>query len=94
MKRLIERNRFPHETLVYISDSDTDNPFKKDTYINCNEWFPYNFDELWDMYCIGVLRIEPGLLPLHSFEQILIGLNASPRIEDELKDSLPNIDDL
>jgi hypothetical protein len=94
VKRLIERNKFPSETLVYIPKTDTDNPFKKDTYINCNEWFPYSIDELWSMYYNVVLTIIPDLLPLHSFEQILIGLLASPQIEDELKESLPDIDDL
>jgi len=91
VKRLIERRRFPNETLVYIPDSDSDNPFHRDTYINCNEYFPFLIEELWDMYQHGILEIRSEL-PLHSFEQILIGFNTSPMIEDELKDSLPDLD--
>jgi hypothetical protein len=94
VRRLIERGRFPSETLIYIPATDADNPFHKDTYVNCNEYFPYTIEELWILYYSNQLQIIPQLLPIHSFEQILIGFNASPQIEDEIKDALPSMDDL
>ncbi len=93
VKRLIERNRFPRETLVYISKDDPENPFRKDTYINCNEYFQYSLEEFWGLYFNNKLKII-GSLPLDSFEQILIGFVKSEVIEQEYKEALPGIDDL
>ena len=93
VKRLIEKNRFPHETLVYIPQADPENPFRKDTYVNCNEYFQYSIDEFWELYYYTDFQII-GDLPLHSFEQILIGFMKSDVIEQEYKDLLPNIDDI
>lgn len=94
VKRLIERKRYPEATLVYIPEADTDNPFNKPTYINCNEYFPFSIDELWDWYQGNVLTVIEDLLPLHSFEQILLGFHASDVIEDEIKEQLPSLDSL
>lgn len=93
VKQLIERRKFPNETLVYLPESDSSNPFTKDTFVNCNEYFPFSLDELWQMYIERKLSIENNLLPIDSFEQILIGFNKSPVIEEEFKDALPSIDD-
>jgi hypothetical protein len=93
VKQLIERRKFPNETLIYMQKSDVSNPFSKDTYVNCNEYFPFSIDELWTLYSSGQLTIIKDLLPIDSFEQILIGFNKSPIIEEEFKDSLPKIDD-
>jgi hypothetical protein len=76
-----------------MQKSDVSNPFSKDTYVNCNEYFPFSIDELWTLYSSGQLTIIKDLLPIDSFEQILIGFNKSPIIEEEFKDSLPKIDD-
>lgn len=46
-----------------------------------------------EMYDEGALSIKQKL-PLHSFEQILIGFNSSSIIENELKEYLPEIDHL
>lgn len=92
VKNLVERNRYPASTLVYIPKTHADNPFKKDTYINCNEYFQYTMGELWAMYNKGQLSFH-GELPLDSFDQILTGFRDSDQIEDELKDTLPTIDD-
>jgi hypothetical protein len=92
VKRLIERGKYPNETLVYIPEHDTENPFNKKTYINCNEYFPYLIDELWDLYQNQSLEIFPEL-PLDSFEQIIIGFQKSPIIEEELKENLPDVND-
>lgn len=90
VRKLIERNRYPSETLVYISPEDSDNPFKEKTYINCNEYFPFSFQELWDLYISHALKIK-GTLPIHSMEQIVIGFQTSELIEDEIKELLPVI---
>jgi hypothetical protein len=93
VRQLIERNRFPESTLVWIRATDADNPFHLDTYVNCNEYFGYEIDELWNMYSWQRLTVHDEL-PLHSFEQILIGLKDSDQIVEELKENLPSIDDL
>jgi hypothetical protein len=93
VRNLIEKWGYPPSTLVYIPNSDSDNPFKKDTYINCNEFFGYKLSELWDLYLHNQLSFH-GELPLYSFEQILIGMRESDQIVEEIKDCLPNIDDL
>jgi hypothetical protein len=94
VKRLIERHRYPPSTLVYISPADTDNPFDRDTYVNCNEYFTYDIEELWQMYTNGeIIRMFDNPLPLHSFEQIVIGFRDSEMIEEDFKDALPGIDD-
>ncbi len=92
VRKLIEKNRFPESTLVWMEAIDPDNPFHMDTYVNCNEYFGYQMDELWTMYGWGQLT-KHDELPLHSFEQILIGFRDSNQIEEELKDNLPDIDD-
>lgn len=94
VKKLIERGRLPYETLVYIPKEFHDNPFTLDTYVNCNEFFSYYVHELWDMYNKGELKLIDELLPLESFVQMIIGFNSSDLIEQELKDSLPNQEEL
>lgn len=89
VKKLVERGRFPNSTLVYMPPA-SDNPFVKDTYINCNEYVPYLISELWEMYTLGSLSLH-GELPLHSFEQILIGFKDSPLIEEDVKEKLPDV---
>lgn len=89
---LIERKRFPSSTLVYISKDDNENPFTKNTYVNCNEYFPYFLSELWQLYVRGILSFH-GELPLNSFGQILTRFMDSTQIEQELKEGLPTIDD-
>ena len=93
VRGLIERRRYLETTLVYMSPADTDNPFTSETYVNCNEYFAYSIQHLWNLYLHGQLSFY-GELPLHSFEQILIGFRDSNQIEEEIKDALPNIDDL
>ena len=88
VKRLIEMRRFPYETLIFMSAGDPQNPFIYDTYINCNEYFPYSVQEFWEMYQDGEIQII-GEIPDDSIEQILIGFRSSPVIEQELKLLLP-----
>jgi hypothetical protein len=76
-----------------MPETDPDNPFNKKRYINCNEYFAYLLSELWNLYVRGTLTLH-GELPLHSFEQILIGFADSNQIEEDLKSNLPTIDDV
>ena len=92
VKRLIERNKYPYSTLVSIPANDKENIFKKDTYINCNEYFPYTLDELWNLYNTGFLTIK-GDLSNGYLQQLTIGFLDSEMIEDEIKDILPDPDD-
>lgn len=94
VRKLIERNRFPNETLVHIPYGDVDNPFNRDTYVNCNEWFAYTVEELWTMYQNGELEVIELILPIHSFEQIVLGFKASPTIEEFVKEVLPDPNEL
>jgi hypothetical protein len=93
MQALVDRKRFPHETIVFMSAADSANPFTKDTFINCNEYFPYSIDELWDMYNQTELTLK-GDIPLDSYHQLVVGFHASPVIEFEIKDLLPDPDTL
>lgn len=90
VRKLIEVRKLPYETLVYIKSSEPDNPFTKDTYINCNEYFPFTIDEFYDMYTDEEITII-GDLPEVYFEQIILGFKNSPLIEEELKTYLPII---
>lgn len=94
VKRLVENKLYPPETLVYIPHSDSENPFTKDTYVNCNEHWVFSVNELWVKLQTGALQIMPNLLPLDSFHQVLMGLQASPVVEVELQESLPSMEDL
>lgn len=93
VKGMIEHNAYENATLAFIKASDPDNPFDKDTYVNCNEYFVYSLRNLWSKYLSGDLSFKSEL-PLDSFEQILIGLGKSDQIEEEVKELLPNISDL
>jgi hypothetical protein len=89
MQALVDRKRFPHETIVFMAASDNQNPFKKDTFVNCNEYISYAIEELWDMYRNKELTIE-GDVPHDSYHQLIIGFHTSRVIEREIKDQLPD----
>jgi len=89
VSRLIDKGKFPKETLVLIPKSDPKNDFAQDTYINCNEYFRFTVQELWVLYKMGRLTIRSEL-PKHSMEEILTGLSLSPMIEQEIIDNLPS----
>ncbi|KIC92579.1 hypothetical protein [Flavihumibacter sp. ZG627] len=87
VKRIIAKNRFPASTQVLIDPSDPANPFNRETYINCNEYFPFGIDELMDLYDKSLIEYW-GALPEHSFHEIIQGFLDSPQIEEELKELL------
>src|SRR4051794_22325400 len=55
LTKLIQKGKYPNETLVLIPGSDQSNPFTQDTYENCNKYFRFTISELWDLYLKGAL---------------------------------------
>ncbi|MDZ4794563.1 MAG: hypothetical protein SGI83_09820 [Bacteroidota bacterium] len=89
VRKFVEIRRLPNTTLVFMPPA-VDNPFDRDTYVNCNEYFGFHKADLWEMYNLGSLT-EHGEFPLESYEQIVIGFKDSTIIDEELKDNLPEV---
>jgi hypothetical protein len=88
MIRLLEKNNLPNETIVWVSPADEENPFTKNTYVNCNEYFTYTIDEFKNLYESDKVKFTGEISEIH-YEQILIGIQMSPLIDDETKELLP-----
>ena len=82
-KRFIEQKGLPHQTLVWIKP-DAENQLSKDTYIDCNKSFDFTLEELNMKYQKGEIRFIGQIIDTQ-FEQILLGIDASPLIEGEVK---------
>lgn len=65
--------------------------FQKETYVDCNSYFSYTLNELGQLYEANELDYK-GELTDGDFEQIIIGLNDSPLIVEDIKEKLPNFD--
>lgn len=91
VSRFVETRGLPFETLVFIkpNNNDTENPFSKDTYVNCNNVFSYTVDELTEMYINGGISYEGKISDVH-YEQLLIGINESPLVDEEIKEFIPD----
>ncbi|MGZ5491850.1 MAG: hypothetical protein ACXWE6_14090 [Nitrososphaeraceae archaeon] len=87
-RRHIELQGLPYTTLVYITPNDSENPFDRDTYVDCNKAFTYSLSEFIEMYESDRVSYSGEVSEVH-YEQILIGLHDSPEVEEELKDLLP-----
>jgi hypothetical protein len=85
-KRLIEIRNL-HQTLVYVEPDEDKNGLSKDTWINCNKYFAYSFDEFAQMYDSNQIKVV-GEVTEAEMEQIRLGLLASPDIDDNLKSKL------
>lgn len=92
-KKFIESRRLPNETLVYIRPKEDGNPFTKETYVDCNTCYVYTYEEFQRMYNSAVVQYSGEISEIY-YEQIIIGLHASPLIEEDIKDILPSKDDL
>lgn len=79
--------------MVWISPKDDKNDFTKDTYINCNYSFTYTVEEFRKMYETGQLK-PTGQITEGHYILILEGLHASPLIDEETKECLPNPDEI
>ena len=78
VRRFVETRSLPMESLVWISPDSTspDNPFTKDTYVNCNNCFTYTIDEFKAMYSNDSVSYSGKISDSH-YEQILIGIQKS-----------------
>lgn len=90
-KSYIEKRNLPNSTLVWLKPND-ENGFKVDTYVDCNTHYNYTLQKLAQLYGDDELEYK-GQLSESDFHQILIGLNESPIIEENIKEKLPLIDD-
>ncbi len=72
-----------HNTLVWINPTE-ENGFTKDTFVNCNTIFKYSVEDFKDMYEQNLLEYK-GEIEENHLEQTIIGLLASPQIEEEIK---------
>jgi len=91
VKRFIELSDLPFETLVWIKPKDGENPFIKDRYVNCNQYFSYSIDQFKQMYEQDNISFSGEISDVH-FEQIIIGIKISPLIDEDIKDLLPQLD--
>ena len=81
-KKLAEL-RGSHNTLVGI-DPTEGNGFTKETWVNCNKIFIYSLEDFKNMYEKNLLEYK-GEIEENHLAQIIIGLLASPQIEEEIK---------
>lgn len=93
VKNYVERAKLPNETLVWISPVDANNPFTKDTYVNCNTSFTYTLEEFREMYESDTIKHSGEINDGHYF-QILDGLHASPLIDKDTKNTIPKSEQL
>ena len=93
IRRYIENRSLPMTTLVSIPDKldDFESPFKKETHVNCNNYFDYTVDEFKIMFDNNDIK-EKGTLPDEYYEKILIGMHDSTVITPEKKLELPKLD--
>ena len=88
VSKFVEKRKLPYETLVHISPKGHENPFKMDTYVNCNEYHEYTIEDFKKMYLSDAIVFSGEISEIH-YEQILIGLHRSPLIEEDTKAILP-----
>ena len=93
VKKYIEKNNLPYETLVHISPKSSENPFTVDTYINCNDYHTFTVEDFVIMHEDNKLEYT-GEVSLADYEQLLYGIHASTLIDEETKDLLPKPEDI
>lgn len=93
VQNFIESRSLPYETMVWISPADNENPFKKDTYVNCNNTFYYTLEEFRNMYDSDKINFS-GEISLNHYSQIIEGIQKSPLIDEETKELIPRLEDL
>ncbi len=92
IKRFIIINGHPYSTLVTLrSHSSNINELTEETHVNCNECFYFSKDELYKIKQKIDLRCR-GKISNIDFQQISIGVNDSPLIEEYIKDLFPIIE--
>lgn len=89
VSRYVETRSLPNETLVYLSPDNTENPFDRDTYVNCNdELKTYTLEDFENMYDNDSISYT-GEISDSQYQQILTGIHYSPLIEEEVKEEIP-----
>lgn len=90
VRRFVETRSLPAETIVYIPHKKDDNPFYRDTYVNCNEIHEHTVDEFIQLRQLRKI-MDLGDLPEAYFQQIIAGILKSPLIDNEIKDVLSEL---
>lgn len=93
VRKYIEYNKLPESTLVSISNRYEDNPFNRETYINCNDVKILHVDDLKELYASQELTFQ-GNINDFQYKQIITGIIDSPVVEEDIKEELPNISDI
>jgi len=91
VENLIARFKYTHETFVWADPRDTTNPFVVDSYLNCNEFFHFTFQELWDIHEEGIMVVHSKLSD-ETYHQMVNGYKSSITIDEDFQDLLPSID--
>jgi hypothetical protein len=86
LKKQVKLRNLPYETLVPIK-ANSELPFTKETYVDCNKYFSKSKTHIADLYQKGELE---GVWELHddAYQQIIEGMIESPIIENVLKKRL------
>jgi hypothetical protein len=82
----IESKKLPYSTFVGI-EPDESNKLKTMTYINCNTVIPFEAEEFVKQYKNRNIK-HIGHVSDEIYENILVGIKASPMIRNEIKKSL------
>lgn len=88
VERYIKYLKFLPETFVYISPKDSSNPFRKDTFVNCNNCQLFTVEEFRILYDSDRIDFSGEISEIY-FQQILDGVLSSPLVDGETKSLLP-----
>lgn len=88
-KNFIEKRNLPSTTLVWLKP-DTKNGLKKDSYVDCNSYYPIPRSKIRNLYENDNIEYSGEISEDH-YIQILKGLIASPLIEENLKEYITPI---
>lgn len=91
-ERYLQLKNYPLTTLVYIQPSST-NGLKEDTWVDCNSFFSFTSEEFTNLCTSNKIEFKGEVSDIY-YEQILVGLHASPAIEESAKMSFPNTDNI
>jgi hypothetical protein len=79
----VKKRSLDYDTIVFI-ESAPDNPFSKNTYINCNSPVLINHNEFKKMFEEGKIKYKDQLDGEH-FDQIINGILKSRLVERKIK---------
>ena len=79
----VKKRNLDYDTIVFI-ESEPNNPFSKNTYINCNSPVSIPFNEFKKMFEEGRVKYKDQLDDEH-FDQIISGILKSRLVERRIK---------